>query len=367
MIIKNYKIPSFVPAYPIEKIGAKEDILFVDIETTGLSASHASIYLMGCCFFEKGEWMIKQWLCEKEEEEKELLTAFHKHLSSYTTLIHFNGNQFDLPFIQKRAALYEIPISFDQMTGIDIYKRIFPYRHFLRLTNCKQKTLEEFLGIQREDEYSGGELIRVYKKYCKSPDDEALHLLLQHTRDDVYGMLRLLPILSYADFFNEPLTVRKVETNTTKDAFGKRQKELLLYFTLTTSLPKPISCHGNDCYFSGRNKDGMIKVPVFCEEMKFFYSDYKNYYYLPHEDMAIHKSVSTYVDPAFREQASAATCYTRKQGEYLPQWDVVFEPFFKREYDSKHLFFELNAELKDNREAFSRYTSHILSMMMQIH
>ena len=111
----------------------------------------------------------------------------------------------------------------------------------------------------------------------------------------------------------------------------------------------------------------MIKVPVFCEEMKYFYSDYKNYYYLPHEDMAVHKSVSTYVDPAFRQQASASNCYTRKSGEYLPQWDMVFEPFFKREYDSKHLFFELTEDFKNNREAFSVYASHILSMMMQIH
>ena len=367
MIIKNYVIPSFSPAYPIEKFGKKEEILFVDIETTGLSASHASIYLLGCCFYERNEWMIRQWLCENPEEEKELLENFYKHLSSYSSLIHFNGNQFDLPFIQKRAALYDIPIQFENMTGVDIYKRIFPYRHFLRLTNCKQKTLEEFLGIHREDEYSGGELIRVYKSFCQSPTQEALHLLLQHNRDDVYGMIRLLPILSYADFFNESLTVRKVESNTTKDAFGRPQKELLIYFSLSTSLPKPISCHGNDCYFSGRNNDGMIKVPVFTEEMKFFYSDYKNYYYLPHEDMAIHKSVSTYVDPAFREQAAAATCYTRKNGEYLPQWDVVFEPFFKREYHSKHLFFELTDEFRNNRNAFSLYASHILSMMMQLH
>lgn len=367
MIVKNYKIPSFTPAYPIEKLGKKEDILFVDIETTGLSASHSSIYLIGCCFFENGEWMIRQWLCEQETEEKDLLEAFREHLLSYSTLIHFNGNQFDLPFITKRASLYDIPLSFHDMKGIDLYKRIHPYRYFLRLSNCKQKTLEEFLDIQREDEYSGGELIRIYKQFCKQPEPSSLHLLLQHNRDDVYGMIRLLPILSYADFFNEPLTVRKVETNTSLDVFGKKQKELLLYFTLSVSLPKPISCHGNDCYFSGRNTNGMIKVPIFCEEMKFFYSDYKNYYYLPHEDMAIHKSVSTYVDPAFREQASAATCYTRKTGEYLPQWDVVFEPFFKREYDSPHLFFELNDDLKNNRDAFSRYTSHILSMMMQIH
>ena len=367
MIIKKYKIPSFTPAYPIEKLGAKEEILFVDIETTGLSAANSFIYLLGCCYFYNEEWMIRQWMCENPEEEKELLTRFVKHLSSYSTLIHFNGNQFDLPFIQKRASMHDISITFDNMTGIDIYKRIYPYRHFLRLSNCKQKTLEEFMSIYREDIYSGGELIGVYKDYCKSKDPDALSLLLQHNRDDVYGMIRLLPILSYADFFNETLTVRKVESNSTKDAFGRPHKEILIYFSLATALPKPISCHGNDCYFSGRNNEGMIKVPVFTEEMKFFYSNYKEYYYLPNEDMAIHKSVSSFVDPAFREKATAATCYTRKTSDYLPQWDIVFEPFFKREYQSKHLFFELTEDFKNNREAFSKYASHILSMMMQIH
>lgn len=366
MIIKNYKIPNFIPAYPIGKLGNKDKILFVDIETTGLSPSSAFIYLLGCCFFENGDWCIRQWLCENASEEKELLSAFEAHLSSYETLIHFNGNQFDLPFIEKRAAANGIALSFRDMAGIDIYKRINPYRHFLRLANCKQKTLEEFLSIHREDIYSGGELISVYKTYCQTGDEEALSLLLQHNRDDVYGMIRLLPIISYADFFNEPLTVRKVETNITRDAFNKPQKELLISFTIHTALPKPISCNGNNCYFTGRGNEGIIKVPVYMEEMKYFYSDYKNYYYLPNEDMAIHKTVSTFVDPAFRTKATAATCYTRKTGEYLPQWDYIFEPFFKRDYQSNLLFFELTDAFKENRDAFSQYASHILSMMMQL-
>ena len=223
MIIKNYKIPNFSPAYPIDKLGDKKSILFVDIETTGLSPSTASIYLMGCCYYDHGEWMIRQWLCETPEQEKDLLAAFVSHMQDYKTLIHFNGNQFDLPFIEKRASIHGISISFEGMNGIDIYKRIYPYRHFLRLSNCKQKTLEDFLSIHREDIYTGGELISVYKSFCKTKDAKALDLLLQHNRDDVYGMIRLLPILSYADFFNEPLTVRKVESNTGKDAFGKKQ------------------------------------------------------------------------------------------------------------------------------------------------
>ena len=79
--------------------------------------------------------------------------------------------------------------------------------------------------------------------------------------------------------------------------------------------------------------------------------------------MALHKSVAGFVDKAHRIPASAANCYTRKLSNYLPQWDIVFEPFFKREYKSKELFFELTDELKKDRQAFSRYASHILSVM----
>ena len=42
------------------------------------------------------------------------------------------------------------------------------------------------------------------------------------------------------------------------------------------------------------------------------------------------------------------------------------EPFFKREYNSKDLFFELTDDIKKNRQLFSDYASHVLnSMAMQ--
>lgn len=367
MITKNYKIPEYKLNYDLDKLGSETDILFLDIETTGLSAQTASIYLLGCCFFENNEWCIRQWLCESIEEEKELLESFTQFIQNYHLLIHFNGNQFDLPFIEKRCEKNNIPFSFQDYQGIDLYKRIFPYRHFLHFSNCKQKTLEQFMGIDREDKYSGGELITIFKSFCQNHDTEAKSLLLTHNRDDVYGMLRLLPILSYVDFFNEKININQVEIDTTKDVFGRTVKEALIYFSFETSFPKPIASHGNDCYFTGKGRNGLIKVPVYTEEMKYFYSDYKNYYYLPSEDMAIHKSVATYVDPDFRKQATATTCYTRKHSNYLPQWELIFEPFFKREYESKNLFFELTEDFKNNREAFEKYIHHILTMMTTIH
>lgn len=42
-----------------------------------------------------------------------------------------------------------------------------------------------------------------------------------------------------------------------------------------------------------------------------YYPNYKDYYYLPAEDIAVHKSVGTYVDRRCRRQADALNCFTR--------------------------------------------------------
>ena len=104
-------------------------------------------------------------------------------------------------------------------------------------------------------------------------------------------------------------------------------------------------------------------MPIYEEELKYFYSNYHDYYYLPTEDVALHKSVAKFVDKNHRIPASAANCYTRKTASYLPQWELLFLPFFKRDYKSRELFFELTDELKRNRQAFSQYASHVLNMM----
>ena len=138
---------------------------------------------------------------------------------------------------------------------------------------------------------------------------------------------------------------------------------LIILFQPETPLPRLVSASAGGCYFRGDGTECSLKIPIFEEELKYFYSNYQDYYYLPTEDVALHKSVAGFVDKAYRLQASAANCYTRKVSSYLPQWDFVFSPFFKRDYKSRELFFELTDELKKNRQAFSVYASHVLSMM----
>ena len=367
MKILNYTFKELKIEYALSLLAPLESILFVDIETTGLSSKTASIYIIGACYYKDDCWNAIQWFAEKPEEEVNVLNAFFAFASDYSTLIHFNGNQFDLPFILGRCKILNLSYHFDNFNGIDIYKRVALCKHFLQLPNCKQKSIEKFLHLDREDKYHGGELIQVYKDYVKSGDTEQENLLLLHNKEDLKGMLEILPILSYCDLFNKPVKATKVQSNYYRDLNGKKQQELIIRVRLSSHIPVPLTYHANDCYVTAEGNHAALRIPVYTEELKYFYANYKEYYYLPVEDMAIHKSVDSFVDKEHRVPATAVTCYTRKYSSYLPMWDYVLEPFFKREYKSSLLFFELTDEFKTDREAFSKYASHILEMLGKSH
>ena len=357
--------PFQLPAinYPIEYLAPLDKILFFDIETTGFSAKNATLYLIGCAYYDSGSWNMIQWFASDYEEEGVLIRAFFDFARPYTHLVHFNGSNFDIPFLSQKCQQYEIPDEFDHFEGIDLYKRVSPYKFILKMPSFKQKSVEQFLGICRDDALSGGELINVYHDYVASPDVESLGKLLLHNSDDIKGLIRILPILSYYDLFNRSLKAKKVQANTYQDFFGSEHKELLIRCSLPSDLPIKVKAHANSCYFSGEGKVGHLRIPMYEEEMKYFYANYKDYYYLPDEDVAVHKSVSSFVDKQYRMPAKAENCYTRKYSSYLPEWDLLVQPFFKRDYKSKELFFELSESMKTDRDFFSRYSEHVLHMI----
>ena len=363
MKISEETMDNFSISYPLDRLAPIERILFIDIETTGFTARSSYLYMIGCAYYLAGKWHTIQWLAENYSQEKDILTAFCDFAKLYRYLIHFNGNNFDLPFITQKCQQLSLPYTFDNFQGIDIYKRIAPYKFFLKLPNCKQRTLEQFLGIDRKDVFSGGELIGIYHDYVKNPTEFSENALFLHNADDLKGMLETLPILAYYDLFNQPVKAKKVQANYYKDVNGSKRMELLITIVPDTPLPRPIFVSAGNCFFRGEGTEATLKIPIYEEELKYFYSNYHDYYYLPAEDVALHKSVAGFVDKEHRVPASAANCYTRKFSHYLPQWDIVFEPFFKRDYKSTELFFELTDDMKRNRQAFSKYASHVLTMM----
>ena len=364
-IIKT-ELPNLRLTYPLSQIVDISKTLFLDIETTGFTAKGSSLYLIGCIYNKNDSFHLIQWFADNYDDEINVLNGFFTFAKNYSYLIHFNGNNFDIPYLQQKAEQFHLTDTFDHFEALDLYRRIAPYKEFLKLPNCKQKTIETFLNVNREDTFHGGELISVYHDYVQAPDNHSLQALLLHNAEDIQGLITLLPVLAYCDLFHDTVRVIRVQANYYTDYNGDKKQEVLMKLRFLNSLPVAVSQGINGCYFTGFDMEGTLKVPLYEEELKYFYSNYRDYYYLPIEDNAIHRSVAHFVDKDHRIKATAATCYTRKQASYLPQWNILFEPFFKKEYHSKELFFELTDEFKRQRGDFSKYANHVLQMMVKI-
>lgn len=323
-----------------------QEVLFFDIETTGFSPKTASIYLIGCAFYTKSGWLLRQYFAETPAQEAEIVKAFSSFASSFSQFVHFNGQTFDVPFVQAKCKKHALP-AFVPRHQCDIYKAVSPYKNILHLPGCRQRQLEEFIGLHREDPFSGGQLIELYRAYGETREERLLQALLLHNLEDLSGMLRLYSILSVPHLFEqEGFIIEEIRRQTSKNAEGREIFECLIRLKTETPLPAPIAFHGQkeltrQIFFSGRESTVLIRLPIFSGILKYFYPDYKNYAYLPGEDQAIHKSVAIYVDKSQRMPATAETCYIKKEGQFLPAFLPLPDdvPLFKASHKEKQSWF----------------------------
>ena len=189
----NFFLPSFLPK--------KEEILFFDIETTGLSPKSSQIYSIGILLFKDSEMEIVQLFANSLSEEAEVLQGFLEYCKDKTQLISFNGKAFDTPFLEKSYLQYGIKCPITELPQLDLFKMIQSRRKFYQLPSYKLKECERFLGIQRKDVYTGGELIYVYLEYLEHPTKEAKALLLQHNFEDLLYLPSLFSFFAYEELF----------------------------------------------------------------------------------------------------------------------------------------------------------------------
>ena len=341
-----------------------EECIFFDIETTGFSPTTSNIYLIGCLRKEGPNLIVDQFLAESKDDEQEILEQFITILNQHKTIISFNGIGFDIPFIKAKCDTYKISEKLKDFHYIDIFKLISNIKFLLKLPNYKQKTIESFLDIHREDLFTGGELINVYEDYVKTKADEAEKLLLLHNYDDVTGMLDLLPILSYLEVLNGQYTISSVEINPYTSYEGETGQEMIITLKNDYHLPKRVSYQCQDYYLTMNQEQSRIRIPLYEGELRYFYPNYKDYFYLPEEDMAIHKSVATFVDKAYRERAKACNCYNRKTGIFLPQYDAIMGPVFQKQHKDKCSYFELTEDFSSSDVMLRRYVDHIFKLFI---
>jgi hypothetical protein len=348
---------------PITDRTFTEQCVFFDIETTGFSAARNTIYLIGCAARKGGTLVIDQFFAETPAQEADVLKAFFSYLNGFTTILSFNGIGFDIPFLKGRCKHFGIPHHFDDFILFDLYKQVCSIKSILQLPNNKQKTIERFLGIDREDLYDGGQLIAVYQEYVKSPSPEAQKLLWQHNYEDVLGMPKLLPILSYRYVLDGGFTISSLTANQYRSYDGTTKKELYLSVKNALSLPAPVSVSYEEFHLRMEAEECRLRIRLYEGELKYFLPDPKKYVFLPSEDMAVPKELAASLPASQKEKATAANCYTKKFALFLPQYDTIFEPAFRQNSKDRHCYFLLSEDFIRNTEQQKQYAKHVFSVL----
>src|SRR5712691_7587568 len=155
----------------------RNEVAFLDIETTGLSVGRDAVTVVGLYDGTKRQSFVKD----------DNLEDLPRAVAGAKLLVTFNGSHFDVPFLSKafpRIALNQIHIDL---------------LHPLRRLGFRGglKSIESQLGILRSEETSGlmgFDAVRLWHRY-EDGDDDALDLLLAYNMEDV---VNLEPLAAFA-------------------------------------------------------------------------------------------------------------------------------------------------------------------------
>ena len=124
------------------------DEIILDIETTGLDPLRDNLVLLGFIVFEGDKSYIIQYFAEENFEEERLLKIYLK-MTTDKTIITYNGDKFDIPFLNIRLDKYGLEPIFPATK--DIYKTISSHRKYFTFESMRLMDMEKHIGIFRND------------------------------------------------------------------------------------------------------------------------------------------------------------------------------------------------------------------------
>ncbi len=192
---RDYRIIADFPSWFSSYFdGMKPCIL--DIEATGLDPSRCKVCLIALLVQTDTGVRITQFLAENHYEENRVLDAAMDFLKREDIgyLITFNGQAYDVPFINRRLErnfsdahldLFDFDLFRYLRKGTDLRNRI---------GSMSQKSIEEHYGIfsDRRDTISGRESVRLFDEYSLTGNSTIEKIILTHNREDVLQLYRLM-------------------------------------------------------------------------------------------------------------------------------------------------------------------------------
>lgn len=189
----------------IEKISCDEilidpETVILDIETTGLSRKNDLIITIGLLYGSVDEVVTEQYFAESLADEVKLIEKFLDRIKSFDSVLTYNGDSFDLPFIREKINFY----GFEDFNTrqVDLYKTVRKYKDILGLQKINQKEVEKYLHIERRENLKGSDVALLYKNFLlkvASSEEIILH--------NKYDLINLHKILKIEEVIADKMTV----------------------------------------------------------------------------------------------------------------------------------------------------------------
>ncbi|GAB4315530.1 MAG: metal-dependent exonucleaseMrfB [Candidatus Sumerlaeia bacterium] len=189
--------PSGSSEHPSGRL-APDDIVFIDVETTGLSGGAGTYpFLVGVGRMELGKnaFVIEQLFMEDYDQERAQLAALADRVADAGAIVTFNGRSFDIPLLCNRLIFHRMNHRLLEKPHADL---LHPARRLWRrrLPSCTLQALEaELFGLRREGDVPGEMIPQIFFDYVRGRRPEAIAPVIAHNAQDVVTMAGLLLLI----------------------------------------------------------------------------------------------------------------------------------------------------------------------------
>ena len=318
--------------------GSGKRPLFFDIETTGFSPKSNMVYLIGLSYPDERKRLCSvQFLAEGIDDERQVLLNFLEVLKDRSDMLltGYNINSFDIPFLNERLRKYDLPSI--PLSSRDLFSDVRRLSNIFPMKGRKLKDIEAFLGIMREKDMSGGDLIPVFFEYALSHEKSNEEKLLSHNLSDIIDLFPLLVLDEIKKLFSPELSIKKiVPLDTPSVSFsGNSGINVFSPFSIRT-----------DRFFITFDKDE-IKGTIHFEHcmMKHYFPDQNTYVYLIEEERIIPKALSHSLEKERYRKPLKEECFVEEESDFYPvpegfsdEATALLSPLYKRSYNEKQYY-----------------------------
>jgi hypothetical protein len=181
--------------------GRRDDLIFYDTETTGLSAGAGNlVFLIGLVRITGTLLEGEQVFLSDFPGEPEFLEYIADRLPREALYVSYNGKAFDRHMLSTRFAMNGLRIDLPRQLDLLYMAR----RLWKTVTGqCSLDVIErDILHIHRESDVDGWEIPDIYFDYLRTGNAGPLTAVLDHNKQDILSLVLLLKVIE--DLLLEP-------------------------------------------------------------------------------------------------------------------------------------------------------------------